>query len=148
MMLQKRLAADIFNCGISHVCIDTSRLEDIRKAVTRYDVRKLIDEGAINKKTTSYHSRFWARQHKAQKRKSRQKGQGSRKGKPNARNNTKKMWMATVRLQRKLIHKLTDTGKISSQEGRVLYLKSKGGFFRSLHHLKVYIQEQNLVHKK
>ncbi|MDO8660622.1 MAG: 50S ribosomal protein L19e [Candidatus Woesearchaeota archaeon] len=147
MILQKRLAADIFDCGVSRVCIDPTRLEEIKKAVTRYDVRKLIDQGAINKKTTSFHSRYWARENKAQKRKSRRKGHGSRKGSPNSRNNTKKMWMATVRLQRDLIHRLKQSNKITPKEARGLYLKSKGGFFRNLRHLKLYLQEQNLVKK-
>lgn len=147
MILQKRLAADILDCGVSHVCIDPTRIEEICKAVTRYDVRKLIDEGVISKKNTSYHSRYWARQNKIQKRKSRRKGHGSRKGTPNARNNAKKMWMATVRLQRDLIHRLKQSKKISNQEARTLYLRSKGGFFRSLHHLKTYLQEQNMVKK-
>jgi len=45
--MQKRLAADILKVGISRVRIKPEELERVADAITRDDVRILIDEGAI-----------------------------------------------------------------------------------------------------
>ena len=145
MIIQKRIAASILKCSPSRVFVDPEQLEEIKKAITRYDIRKLIDTGVIQGKQLMGHSRFWAREQKAQKRKSRRSGPGSRKAPASARLDPKKHWMARVRLQRDLIHRLKDTQKITVTDARALYNKSKGGYFRSLHHLKLFIKEQGLM---
>ena len=44
---QKRLAADVLDVGKNRVWFDPERQGDIAEAITREDVRELVDEGAI-----------------------------------------------------------------------------------------------------
>jgi len=81
---------------------------------------------------------------KVQKKKGRQKGEGSRKGKKKA---GKKEWMNTIRIQRAFLKELRAKKIIDKKIYRNLYLKSKGGFFRSKNHIKLYISEHKLGKK-
>src|SRR3989344_3795937 len=78
---------------------------------------------------------------------SKQKGPGSRKGKKTARTHSKRRWINKIRLQRGYIKSLRDSQKIISADYHELYMKSKGGFFRSLRHLKLYVEERGFVKK-
>jgi|SRR3989338_9199731 len=144
---QRRLAAQILKCGKNRVVFDSSRLDDITDAITKTDVRALIREGAISKKRLSNTSKFWARRRKEQKSRGKQKGFGSRKGRKTARLNPKRNWINKIRLQRVFIKSLRDNKVIASAEYHELYSKSKGGFFRSLRHLKLYVEERGLIKK-
>ena len=42
--VQKRLAAQILKCGRNRVRFDPDRLEDIKEAITKTDIRSLIGE--------------------------------------------------------------------------------------------------------
>ncbi|HID10161.1 MAG TPA: 50S ribosomal protein L19e, partial [Candidatus Latescibacteria bacterium] len=46
---QRRIAASILKCGVHRVWIDPSRIRDVELAITREDVKRLIDDGAIRK---------------------------------------------------------------------------------------------------
>ncbi|MEM2139196.1 MAG: 50S ribosomal protein L19e, partial [Candidatus Woesearchaeota archaeon] len=87
------------------------------------------------------------RKAKQQRQKGRRIGQGSRKGKATARSNPKRVWINKIRLQRSFLKDLKSKGKITQQVYKDLYLKSKGGFFRSLRHIKLYLTERKLVKK-
>lgn len=143
--VQRRLAADILKCGKNRVRFDPDRLEDIKEAITKNDLRALINNGAITKKRLLSTSRFWARKRKEQKGFGKQKGPGSRKGKKTARLNPKRTWINNIRLQRNFIKLLRDKNIITSTTYHELYLKSKGSFFRSLRHLKMYTHERGLL---
>ena len=69
----------------------------------------------------------------------------SRKGKKTARLPAKRVWMNRIRLQRNFVKSLRDNKMISTTDYHELYMKSKGGFFRSIRHLKLYVQEKGLV---
>src|SRR3989344_4016006 len=90
-------------------------------------------------------SRFHARKRKEQKSYGKQKGFGSRKGKKTARLKPKRAWMNKIRLQRRFIKSLRDKDAITSAVYHELYMKSKGGFFRSLRHLKLHASEKGIV---
>ena len=143
--VQRRLAAQILKCGKNRIRFDPDRLEDIKEAITKTDVRSLINNGVISKKRVLNTSRFWTRKKRLQKISSRQKGFGSRKGKKTARLNPKRNCINKVRLQRNFIKSLRDNKLISSEAYHELYAKSKGGFFRSLRHLKLYTKERELI---
>jgi len=143
--VQRRLAAQILKCGTNRVKFDPGRLEDIKEAITKTDIRSLISNGAISKKRLLNTSKFWSRKRKEQKINSRQKGFGSRKGKKTARLKPKREWINKVRLQRSFIKSLRDKKLISIMGYHELYAKSKGGFFRSLRHLKLYTKERELT---
>lgn len=143
--VQRRLAAQILKCGKNRVRFDPDRLDDIKEAITKADLRALIGNGAILKQNIHNTSRFWTRKRKSQKSKGKQKGFGSRKGKKTARTPPKRAWINKIRLQRNFIKSLRDNHIITSTDYHELYMKSKGGFFRSIRHLKLYTQERGLV---
>jgi large subunit ribosomal protein L19e len=144
LKVQKKLAASVLKCSKSRIRFDSSRLDEIKEAITKADIKALIEDNAISRKPVSNTSRFRARKKLVQKRKGRQRGIGSRKGKKTARLPKKKEWMGQVRKQREFLKYLRDKGIIEKMVYRDLYLKSKGGFFRSKRHLKLYIDEHGL----
>jgi large subunit ribosomal protein L19e len=148
MKLQKRLAAEIMKCSPKRVQFNTDRTSDIKEAITKADIRSLVKQGIIVEKKVKGVSRVRARKIKQQKRKGRQKGGGSRKGKFSARAKPKQVWMNTVRAQRKFLQELKDKDLLVQGAFWALYRKSKGGFFRSIRHIKLFIKEKGLVKKK
>ncbi len=143
--IQKRLAAKISKRSRKKVKLDQSRLEEIKEAITRADVRALIKDGAITLESDRGTSRGRIRKNKKQRTRGRKRGQGSRKGKINARFNLKTKWINKIRLQRKFLKELRS--KITKEAYKDLYRKSKGGFFRSKRHIKLYLTEHKLVKK-
>ena len=143
--VQRRLAAQILKCGKNRIKFDSDSLEEIIEATTKIDIRQLISNGIISKKRPLNTSRFWARKIKEQKSYGKRKGHGSRKGKKTARNNPKRAWINKIRLQRNFIKSLRDSNVISPIDYHELYMKSKGGFFRSIRHLKLYTQERGII---
>ncbi|MFA5313858.1 MAG: 50S ribosomal protein L19e [Methanomassiliicoccales archaeon] len=139
---QKRMAADILDCGFSRVWIDPNRIEDVADAITRADIRKAIDSGSIRAKPETGVSRGRARYKLAQKAKGRRRGQGSRKGAAGARTPTKKRWIQTIRPIRATLRELKETGKISRSTYRLFYRKAKGGMFRSKRQLLLHLRTQ------
>lgn len=145
---QKRIASGILNCSKFKVKFDEERLSDIKEAITKHDIKGLIAEGAISKKGINQSSKGRTRKNKIQKRKGQQKGRGSRKGKENARQPRKNLWMDKIRLQRNLLKELREKKLITAKVFREIYLKAKGGFFRSKRHIKLYLGEHNLIKKE
>jgi large subunit ribosomal protein L19e len=138
--LQRRLAARILKVGESRVWLDPAKREDINKAITAWDIRKLIKQGAIKA--------LPAKVHKPRERKKRKRGPGSRKGKKYARLPRKRRWISTVRPLRRMLKELKDSKKLDNQTYRKLYMLVKGGMFRSRSHLKVYLEQHGLLKKE
>ncbi len=145
---QRRIAAHLLKVGINRVRFDQSKLAEIKEAITKSDIRSLIKQKAVGIRPYLSHSRARIRKLIVQKRKGRRKGQGSRKGKKTARLSPKKVWMQKIRLQRGFLRLLKDKDLITTKIYRNLILKAKGGFFRSKRHIKLYINEHNLVKEK
>jgi large subunit ribosomal protein L19e len=142
--LQKRIAASILKCSSNRIALDTTRLEDIKSAITKADIRNLINDGAIRKRALQGISRHRARIQAIKKKKGSGRGHGSRKGKKTARLPKKDKWMAAIRAQRAFLQLLKEKKGIEQKHYRNLYLKCKGGFFRSKRHIKLYIEEHKL----
>ena len=147
LTIQKRLAAQVMKCSPSRITFDTERLADIKEAITKADIKGLINEGVIKRNPIQSISRFRQRKKKIQKRKGRQKGHGSRKGSSTARKPRKETWIHSIRNQRDLLNILRTKSLITPKIYRDLYYKSKGGFFRSRRHIRLYIEEHNLIQK-
>lgn len=130
------------------VKLDSSQLSTIKEAITKADIKSLIKQGIIKEKQIKGKGNFHSRKKKIQKRKGRQSGIGSRKGKATARDNPKKKWMSKIRAQRQLLKILKENEHINAKDYRNLYRKAKGGFFRSKKHIKTFIEEQKMVIKK
>jgi len=145
MDVQKRLAAAIYGCSEKRVKFDTERLAEIKEAITKVDIKGLINDKAISKKPVKGVSKARSRVQKKQKKSGRRKGQGSRKGKANARAADKLTWINQIRVQRELLKKMRENNHITKDVYRELYEKAKGGFFRSKKHLKLHIEERHLT---
>ncbi len=139
---QKRIAADIMDVGKDRVRIDPDEMEKVDEAITRQDIRNLIEGGAIEKKPEKGTSKGRAKHNKKQKAKGRQKGQGSRKGRKTARKDSKEEWMEKIRALRSELKEMRDTDELNSKQYRELYDKAKGGFFRNKKHLHNYIDDE------
>jgi large subunit ribosomal protein L19e len=145
MKLQKRLAAKYFKCSAKRVKFDTEQLAEIKEAITMHDIRGLAKQGAITEKPANVTSRFSARKIKTQKAKGRRSSHGSRKGSHTARKPRKATWVAGVRNQREIVKLLRDKKMITIPVYHDLYMKVKGGFFRSRRHIKVYLTEKGIL---
>ncbi|MBU2637555.1 MAG: 50S ribosomal protein L19e [Nanoarchaeota archaeon] len=145
---KKRIASRLLKVGTTRVWFDPDRLQEIKEAITKDDLRKLIKDLAIQAKQSFGISKFRARKLAAQKRKGRKTGLGSRKGTKHARLPKKKAWMAKVRSQRDFLSELKEKGLVESAAYRKAYLMSKGGFFRSIRHIKTYLGEHEMFVKK
>ena len=148
LKLQKRLASEILKCSQKRVQFDSDRTSDVKEAITKADIRGLVKQGVIKEKKVKGVSRVRARKIKRQKSKGRQRGSGSRKGKFTARAKPKRVWMNAARAQRRFLKELKDKNLITPGSFWELYKKSKGGFFRSVRHIKLFIKEKGMVKAK
>lgn len=142
---QKRLAADILKVGKSRVRIDPDRLEEVAGAVTRTDIRKLIDGGVIDSVQKQGVSRGRGRKLDAQKAKGRRVGPGSRKGAKNARRDRKQDWIMRIRALRNVLVDLRDKGAIDRRTYRSYYMRAKGGQFRSRAHMLSHMKTEGSI---
>ncbi len=144
---QKKIAAKILGVGVNRVWIDPDVEEDLSLALTREDVRKLIDDHIIRKKQMTGISRGRARMITTQKKRGQRRGLGSRKGTKGARQPGKELWIAKIRSQRRYLRGLRDNKLISPADYRQLYAKAKGNSYRSVAHLRNTIYEAGIVKK-
>lgn len=142
---QRRMAADILKCGENRVWMDPNRMEDVADAITREDVRSAINSGIIRKLPEKGHSRGRTRYRAAQKRKGRRRGPGSRKGAGGARAPRKRRWIRTIRPLRETLRQLRDEGKLDPVTYRKLYLRAKGGMYRSRSHLLQHLVSEGYI---
>jgi len=138
---QRRLAADVLDVGKNKVWLDPERQGDIADAITRADVRDLVDEGAIRAESERGNSRGRARERQEKRSYGHQTGAGSRKGKAGARQNTKQEWQSRIRAQRRRLRELRDEGEIDASTYRDLYDKAGGGEFDSVADLERFIDD-------
>lgn len=141
---KKELAAKVLGIGISRVWVDPSKKEEVKKAITREDIKGLIKSGIILYKQKKGVSRGRARHILKQKKKGRRKGVGSRKGKHTARSGKKILWINKIRLYRNLFSDLLERDRITRKTYSHLRQKAKGGFFRSRRHILLYLNENKL----
>jgi large subunit ribosomal protein L19e len=142
---QRRIAAAVLDCGIDRVWIDPENLEKVKMAITKDDIRLLINDGIIVKKQEKGISSARKKEVQEQKRKGKRKGPGSRKGAKGARTPKKEKWMNTIRPLRKMLKELRENEKIERSAYRKLYRLAKGGAFRSRNHMKLYMKEHGIL---
>ena len=138
---QKRLAADVLDVGKNRVWFDPDAQSDIASAITRDEIRELVDEGLIQAKDARGNSRGRARERNAKRAYGHKKGPGKRKGKKGARQNEKEQWQNQIRAQRRKLRELRDQGELTPTEYRELYRKAGGGEFRSVRYLMNYVDD-------
>ncbi|MEM2077682.1 MAG: 50S ribosomal protein L19e [Thermosphaera sp.] len=145
LSLQKRLAAEVLGVGVSRIRIDPARADDVSAAITREDIKKLIKEGAIWVEPVHGIAGVSSKVRRVQRSKGRRRGHGKRKGVKTARLEEKEAWMARIRRMRRFLRYLRDKNMIDKRTYRRLYRLAKGGAFKSLASLKLYLRENKIL---
>ncbi len=135
---QKRLAAKVLKVGVSRVWLDPAKIKDVRNAITRTDIRKLINKGSVKALPEKLHMK---------KERRRKKGIGRRKGRKFAIVTAKRRWIRVVRPLRHMLSELKDSNKIDNTTYKKMRSQIKGGMFRSKHHLRIYLEQHDLIKK-
>ncbi len=130
---QRRLAADELDVGENRVWLDPDAQGEIADAITREDVRELIDEGTIREKGQARsNSRGRARERNEKRAYGHGTGHGKRAGKKGARTDPKEDWTSRIRAQRRRLREYRDDGTLTAEEYRELYDRAGGGEFDSV----------------
>ncbi len=147
---QRRMAASLLRVGANRVVFraDKQSLDELKQAITRQDINKLIVKGIITAKAKAGNSSGRKKINRIQKKKGRRSGAGKKRGVSSSRTPKKRAWIIKVRNQRELIQSLKTGNKINNVSFKKLYLLIKGGFFRSKAHIKTYISDHELIIKK
>jgi len=141
---QRRLAASVLKVGVNRVWIDPEGADEVEAIITRQEIRKLINDGLIRALPEQKTSRGRTRARMAQKKAKRRRGPGRRKGAKYSVVSRKARWMSRIRAQRKRLRRLRERRIITVGTYRNIYMKAKGGEFRSVAELERYITENNL----
>ncbi|MGB9703147.1 MAG: 50S ribosomal protein L19e [Candidatus Micrarchaeia archaeon] len=130
----KEIASKILKVGVSRVRILPTAIEDVKKALTRNDVKKLIEEKKV----------FAIEEKKKMKKERKKKGlkKGSRKARESVR------WEDRVRAQRRLIKMLKAKGEITNETFKKVYKLIKSGSFSSRASLLTFLKDQKLLIEK
>jgi large subunit ribosomal protein L19e len=137
---QRRLAADVLDVGKDRVWLDPEAQSDIAEAITREDIRELVEDGTIREKGAAGNSRGRARERAEKRAYGHRTGAGSRRGTAGARKNKKDAWVSRIRAQRARLRELRDDGPLSRSEYRELYNKASGGEFDSVDRLEAFVR--------
>ena len=136
---QKKIAAKILKVGESKVWLDPAKVKDVEASITKADIRRMIQKGAIK-----------ALKEKVERprKEKRRKKTGRRKGKKYSVVTKKMRWISTVRPLRSMLKELKAKGQMDNKTYKNLYLLVKGGVFRNRSHLKIYLEQHGLLKKK
>lgn len=125
---KKSLARRALDVGKSRIVFLQSRLEDIKEAITKQDIKDLVKDGAIIVEQTKG-------RRKVEKRK-RKRGPGKIKKKINKR---KQEYVIMTRKLRRYVAEQKKQGKLSPEEIKDIRNKIRNRMFKSKAHLKEYI---------
>ena len=137
LQTKKRLISRTLNVGNSRIVLNGSRLSEIKEAITKQDIRDLLESKAISIKEIKGRKTI-------KKRKTRRRA-GSVKKKVNTR---KQDYVKLTRKLRSYVSNLKSSGKISQEEFILIRKQIRAKEFRSLSHLKERIAEMDKGAKK
>ncbi|MEK6891315.1 MAG: 50S ribosomal protein L19e [Nanoarchaeota archaeon] len=121
---KKKLAARTLSVGVDRILIDVNRIEEVKEAITRQDIKDLVSSGAIKIKNVN----------------------GRRKNTPKVRRrvgkvklkikNRKKNYVIMTRKLRRYIKELKNQDKMDSDQYKDIRKKIRNKVFKSKRHLK------------
>jgi len=123
---KKALAARTFGVGIERIEFLEPRLEEIKEAITKQDIRDLHRDGAIRIKNI--------KGRKAKVRKKRKRTTGNIRKKVNKK---KRVYVTLTRKLRKHLSEVNE--KVTAKEKKDIRKKIRNKFFRSRAHLKEHL---------
>ncbi len=139
----RRVAAKLANRGENAMRINPSSMEEVKKAMTREDVRKLLKDGAVFALKEKHNLSLSSKELKERRAKGRSRGPGRRKGTRKARRGSP--WIKKVRAQRLLLKKLRSMGKIDKQKFNTYYMLVKGGTYSDKGQLLLHLNEDGVT---
>jgi len=125
---KKALATRVLKVGKNRIAFLEPRLEEIKEAITKQDIRDLKKEGAIIVKEIKG---------RRKKKKSKRKGPGNIRKKVNKR---KREYVIMTRKLRKYIIEMKKQGKLSQKQIKDIRNKIRNKAFKSKANLKEYIE--------
>ena len=128
---RKKLASKVLGVGTYKIVFDINRLEEIKEAITKQDIKDLFASGAITIRET--------RGRKTKIRRKNRRGPGKIKFKVR---NTKRDYMVLTRKLRFHVKELRKQGKIDKDQFLDLRKKIKAKMFKDKQHLKAHIGGQ------
>jgi large subunit ribosomal protein L19e len=130
MNINKRdLAAKTMKVGKARVTFVRARLEEIKEAITKQDIRDLVVSGAIIIKPIKGRRTNVKRKNK--------RGAGKIKKKINKR---KEEYVIITRKLRRYVQEMKKQGKLTDDEGKEIRKRIRNRAFKSKANLKLYIE--------
>lgn len=126
--LQRKLAAEVMNCGQNRVWFNPTRLEEIKGALTKEDIRNLIKDGAIKKRPVIGIKRRAGRKRERRRKKGRKRKIGRKRLVPKER---KRDYIIRIRNIRRYLKVLKKTKKIDSKQFKKLNKLAKAGIIKN-----------------
>lgn len=134
---KKALAAKVLGVGKQRIIFVEPRLNEIKEAITKEDIRSLRADGAI-----------MIREIKGRRGKPKKKTRRSPGNVKKVARNSKREYMLITRKLRKYIFELRDKNLLNRDTIIDLRKKIKNRYFKSKSQLKDYLKEQGLENKK
>ncbi|MGC8662542.1 MAG: 50S ribosomal protein L19e [Candidatus Micrarchaeia archaeon] len=138
----RRAAAELLNRGESSIRFNKASLDEIKKALTKDDVRKLIKNGSIISLKEKHNKSLNSKELKKKRKEGRRRGFGRRKGTRKARGII--TWEKKVRSQRAMLKELKKMGKLDSSSFRRFYMLVKGNSFHDKASLLLHLREHGI----
>ncbi len=140
----RRMASQLLKCGESRVRILDAAAAS--KALTKDDVRGLINKAAIVEIPAKRNSRVNAIFKQSRLKAGRRRGSGSLKGAKYSRISRKDLWIEKVRAQRDTLKGLK--AKLADGAYKKMYSMIKGGAFKSKKSVSAFVRENDLFRQK
>ena len=128
---KKELAARTLKVGKNRIVFLNSRVNEIKEAITKQDIRDLKEGGVITIKET--------KGRRKNMKKSKKRGPGKIKKNVSKR---KQEYVIITRKLRRYIAEMKKQEKISTEEFKDIRKKIRNRFFRSKSHLKEYLESK------
>jgi large subunit ribosomal protein L19e len=138
----KRVGAEILNRGESSIRINPNAIEDVKKALTREDVRKLIKDGAVFAVKAKHNVSMNSKILRKKRSEGRRRGVGRRRGSRKARGGIS--WEKKVRVQRAMLKELKHMGKLDSANFNRFYMLVKGNSFHDKASLLLHLKDHGI----